>query len=206
MLTDADIKRITGETTNDSFIIGEDNFADLEINSKPSLGNFFYFFNKKGGRLIKRFILLESKQVVYLCQATLIKKGDKFSPRLEFSVRDKSGNILSKKIAEGEQTRSLKANVSLTGCHENFWSLISFLQSLRNIEIPNEKFSLISQDEKEIVSALSGRNPASIMTIIKQLSLIEGTSLSKEDIDQLLKRRDRLTQFETGLKRMLPMN
>jgi len=146
--------------------------------------------------LIKQFILDSRPQVDYICQVNLIKKGDKFTPRLTFSVRDKS-----KKITEQEKTEptNIKANVSLDNCHENFWKLIGFLQSVRDVELPKDNFSLVSQDEGEIVAALRGRGTNSVVNIIKQLSTSSDISLTQKDINSLLKRREKLSEFRTAL-------
>lgn len=181
---------------NDDFIIGKDSFSDLQINSTPAVEQFYYFFHQKDRRLIKQFVLNEKKQVDYICRVTLIKKGDKFTPRLSFSVRDKT-----KKIIENTEVIStnIKANVSLDECHDNFWKLISFLKSLQDIELPKDKFSLMSQDEGEIVSALRSRGADSILNIGKQLLLSPDISLTQKDINSLLKRRERLADFKKAL-------
>ena len=115
---------------SDKFIIGKDLFDDLEIHPTEN-DKFYYFFNKKENRLTKQFILNERELVDYLCKVTLIKKGDKFTPRLAFSIRDKSGKIKQEEVSKDDSTTniSLKANVDLNECHENFWKLISFIQS-----------------------------------------------------------------------------
>lgn len=181
---------------SDDFIIGKDNFSDLQISSTPAIEQFYYFFYQKDRRLIKQFVLNEGKQVDYICRVTLIKKDDKFTPRLSFSVRDKT-----KKIIENTEVTptNIKANVSLDECYDNFWKLISFLKSLQDIELPKDKFSLMSQDEGEIVSALRGRGTDSVLNIVKQLFLSPDISLTQKDINSLLKRRDRLA----GLKKAL---
>ncbi len=181
---------------SDDFIIGKDNFSELQINSTPAIEQFYYFFYQKDRRLIKQFILSEGKQVDYICRVTLIKKDDKFTPRLSFSVRDKT-----KKIIDYQQTTptNIKANVSLDDCYDNFWKLISFLQSLHDIELPKEKFSLVSQDESEIVSALRGRGSNSVVNIIKQLSVFSDVLLTQKDINSLLKRREKLAEFKQSL-------
>lgn len=182
-------------------VIGEDSFDDLEIRS-TEIDKFYYFYNKRKKRLIKQFILSEGDRVDYLCKVALIEKGNKFSPRLVISIRDKYGKIKQEEINKEDLTTkfSLKANVNLDGCHENFWKLISFLQSFRDVEVPKENFSLVTQGESEIVAALRNRDVSSISSIIKQLSSIEGVSLSEKDIDQLLKRKERLIEFNTSLK------
>lgn len=181
---------------SDDFIIGKDNFSDLQINSTPAIEQFYYFFHQKDRRLIKQFVLNEGKQVDYICRVTLIKKDDKFTPRLSFSVRDKT-----KKIIENTEVTptNIKANVSLDECYDNFWKLISFLKSLQDIELPKDKFSLMSQDEGEIVSALRSRGTDSILNIVKQLFLSPDISLTQKDINSLLKRRERLVDFKKAL-------
>src|SRR3989344_8622066 len=136
---------------NDSFKIGKDDFSSLEINSTP-IKDFYYFFYKKENRLIKRFVLLEKERVDYLCRVILIKKDNKFSPRLALSIRDKQKKITEESL-EGVSVKT-KANVNLNDCYENFWKLIAFLQSLRDIEIPQGSFSLVSAEEGEIVKAI----------------------------------------------------
>jgi hypothetical protein len=182
---------------SDDFIIGTDNFSDLEISSTSEADSFYYFFNKKNRRLIKQFLLEGRAQVDYLCQVILIKKEDKFTPRIILSVRDKNKTVVLE--AETKST-NIKA---LDSCHENFWRLIHYLSSLSEIDIPNDKFSLMSQSEAEIVSALQGRDPESITSIIRELSSTEGVKLTKEDINQLLKRRDKLKLFKNGLDKQI---
>lgn len=181
---------------SEDFIIGKDNFSDLEINSTPSIEQFYYFFHRQERRLITQFVLSEKKQVDYICRVNLIKKADKFTPRLSLSVRDKN-----KKIIEGSEINptNIRANISLDECHENFWKLISFLQSLINIELPKHKFSLMSQDEGEIVSALRGRGSQSVVNIVKQLFSTPDTSLTQKDINSLLKRREKMVEFKQAL-------
>lgn len=189
------------QVTDDKFIIGKDSFDDLEIHS-TEIDKFYYFYNKREKRLIRQFILSERDRVDYLCKVTLIKKGDKFTPRLAISIRDKYGKIKQEEVNKEDLTTkfSLKANVNLDECHENFWRLISFLQSFRDVEVPKENFSLVTQGESEIVAALRNREVSSISNIIKQLSSIEGVSLSEKDINQILKRKERLVEFDTSLK------
>lgn len=181
---------------SDDFVIGTDNFSDLEISPAPEKEGFHYFFNKKERRLIKQFLLEGRPQVDYLCEVTLIKKGDKFTPRMTFVVRDKN-----KQIEQTEETKptNIKARVGLETCHENFWKLVRYLDSLQEVEVPKDKFSLMSQSEADIVAALRGRDPSSIIQIVKELSSAEGVKLSHEDVNQLLKRREKLEKFKAGL-------
>ena len=129
----------------------------------------------------------------------LIKKDHKFTPRLALSIRNKKTGEIAQTTPPEADGNLIKASVSLEDCHENFWRLISFLQSLRDIETSNEDFSLVSQSEGEIVSALRGRDVNSIVAIIKQLSSSEGVFLTHNDVNQLLKRKERLSEFEEAL-------
>lgn len=188
------------QSSDDNFNIGEEAFDDLEIHPTP-INNFYYFFNKNKNKLIKQFILEKRAKVDYICRVILIKKGDKFTPRLSFSVRNKAGKIISDSIASTEiDDHLVKANINLNECYENFWHLIFFLESLRQIEIPRESFSLVSQAESEIVKAIKGRGVGSALSIIKQLSLISGVSLSEKDINQILKRKEKLTLFDSSIR------
>ena len=181
---------------SEDFIVGTDDFSGLQINSTATNEHFYYFYDKENRRLIKQFVLNSKPQVDYICQVVLIKKEEKFTPRLVLSVRDKKKEIIQK--AQTEQT-NIKANVDLKECHENFWKLISYLQSLGVIEITQENFAIVSQDEAKIVAALQGRDVASIASIIKQLSGTDGVKLTQDDINQLLKRREKLEAFKKAL-------
>lgn len=183
---------------NSDFTVGKDEFGDLEVNSALD-GKFYYFFNKRDSRLIKHFVLAEKPQVNYVCNVTLIKKGDKFTPRLSLSVRDKAGKISSRSVA-ADETYPVKASVNLEDCHQNFWLLISFLQSIREIEVPEGRFSLVSPKEGAIVSGLRERGATSMISIIMQLSASPGVSFSRQDVNQLLKRKEKLAEFARGLK------
>jgi len=181
------------------FIVGENDFSNLEIRSS-SKREFYYFFDKENRRLIERFILLEKERVDYICEVTLIKKNEKFTPRLKFSVRDKSfKRILKRQSSRNEDNNYIKASVSLAECHNNFWKLIEFLQSLKAIDIPKEIFSLVSQGEGEIISALHGRDAKSIVNIIKQLSLMPGVNVTQDDLNIIIKRKEKLNEFNEAL-------
>jgi hypothetical protein len=193
----------TSRVKNEDFIISVHDFTDLQINAAPEVDrNFYYFYDQRQHRLIKQFILDERVQVNYICKVTLIRKDDKFTPRLAFSISDRHGTILTQSASgpEGITLRVLRASVNLEQCYDKFWKLISFLQSLREIEVPRSSFSLISQGDAEIVTALRGRGKESIVSIIKQLSSTEGVRLSPQDINELLKRREVLETFRKAVR------
>ncbi len=183
---------------NEDFIVGKDDFIDLQINSTP-INNFYFFYHNKDRRLVKQFVLKEKPKVKYICQVVLIKKDGKFTPRIAFSVRDKEENKILEKESDEVEVYKLKSSVNLNDCHDEFWKLVSFLRSLKTIEIPEESFSLVSQSEGDIVKALKGRDPESIKTIIEKLSATEGVALSESDVNNLLNRRQKLLDFENNL-------
>jgi hypothetical protein len=181
------------------FIVGQDDFSDLIINP-TSHDSFYFFFNQRDNRLVRRFVLdCTHPNVIYGCEVTLIKKNDKFTPRLHFSVKDSTGKFKRVRAEKNEETIHLKASVSLKECYVQFWELISYLRSLTEIEIPSESFSLVSKEEGEIVAALRQRDVESIKSIIRQLSSTDQVSLSEEDVNELLKRKERLNAFSNAL-------
>ncbi|MGA9494995.1 MAG: Shedu immune nuclease family protein [Terriglobales bacterium] len=193
-------RAVSSAVTNTDFVIGEESFDELEF--KPALQRSLrHIFNKVKKQPVKQFVLARKLRVAHLCRVTLIEKGDRFTPRLAFSIRDETGQIRSKRAAAGDDTYDLKASVDLEDCHENFWKLVSFLGSLKEVDIPKESFSLVSHDESEIVSALRERDTESLVSIIRQLASAPGVSLSHEDVNQLLRRKEKLSEFEDGLEK-----
>jgi hypothetical protein len=183
------------------FVIGKDSFADLVFN--PALQpNLRHIFNKTKRQPVKEFLLAERPQVKYLCHVTLIEKRDKFTPRLVFSIRDGTGKLRTQRVDAGNETYDTKARVDLEDCYDKFWELVSFLKTLKGVDIiPQGQFSLISQDDAEIMAAIvRDRNSSSLKSIVKEL-LSRGGSLSRQDINQLLRRKEKLLEFEIYLKK-----
>jgi hypothetical protein len=185
-----------GFRNNDDFVVGEDDFKELQINPSPNDPKFFYFYHHKDHRLIKWFVLAKKERVDYICRVDLIKKEERFTPRLTFSIRDKANKTVVKLSAE--ETK-IKASVSLAECHENLWKLIGYLQSLKEIDIPKESFSLVSAAEGEIVEAIRALGTTSAVNILKQVLATSGASLTPKDVSALLNRKAKLSEFESGL-------
>jgi hypothetical protein len=180
------------------FVVGQDKFENLEI--RPALTkNLHHLYDKARSQAVRQFVLVEKPQVRYLCGVTLVKKDGRLTPRLELSVRDEAGHTKSGDPGDQASSHGIKARVNLDECHEPFWALLSYLQSLRQIEVPKKKFSLVSEEEGEIVSAIRERGVPSLRSIITQLSETPGLTLSNEDINQLLRRREKLAEFEGAL-------
>ncbi len=180
------------------FVIGRDYLEDLEMSDTPIEG-FFYFYDKRRRTLVKHFVLAERKYVTYECTVTLIQKGGRFSPRLEFSIRDQKKKISQVPASDEDASRYIRARVDLSECHDAYWQLFDYVSTFPNIEIPRGKFSLISQAESDIVEALRKRGAQSLRSILTQLSSSSGLALSQDDINELLKRKDRLLEFDGAM-------
>lgn len=180
------------------FKVGVDTFTDLEIRPSGNDDHFHYFYHTGRQELVTTFVLRAGKRATHFCHVALIEKAGRFTPRLRTSIRDSEGAIVSF-AHDGEDPQHIKASVDLGECHENFWKLTNFLQSLRQVDLPREPFSLVSHEDAEIVSALRERGPASLRTIIMSLSLTQGVTLSEEELNVLLRRKEKLAQFEKEL-------
>lgn len=180
------------------FVVGKDKFADIQV--IPHLPEQLYGFRQlKTGKIIRYFVLRESKLVDHVCQVTLIRKtGDeRFTPRLAFSIRHRTtGEIIS----QDETSHGIKASVDLGECHENYWKLVSYLKSLRELDIPDEHFSLTPNNTTRIKAALSQQDEETIAALTNLIAEDPAFSLSIADAVELNRRRTRLTEFETALQ------
>jgi hypothetical protein len=184
----------------DRFRIGIDDISHLVI-GPTKIDKFYYIKNRETGNLIKEFVLDDTRpEVDYICGISLIKRGDKFSPHIELATRDKrTRRPVADATAESDNIiENVKARVSLVDCLDNFWHLIHFLESLQDIEIPAGRFSLVGQNEREIIDAIrGGRDEQSVKNIITALA--GNVALSDQDINQILHRKERLIEFADGL-------
>lgn len=184
------------------FIVGQEDFSDVTL-VPTSDGHFYFFYNQAKKKRIKQFVLDVKPRVVYACRVTFIKKGERGTPRLHFITKDLTGKYAKVRAPKTEDTIELKASVNLGECHENFWRLIAFLRTFREIEIPDEMFSLVSKDESVIVAGIRERRDVeSVKSIVHQL--LDGVNLSVAEVNILLKRKERLATFETALKEQRP--
>lgn len=180
------------------FIVGTDDFGDIQV--IPHLTDQLHGFRQlKTGDIVRYFVLRESKFVNHVCQVTLIRKtGDeRFTPRLAFSIRHRSTGEI---IDQAESEHDIKASVDLSECHENYWRLVSFLKSLKELDIPDEHFSLTPNNTNQIKVALSQRNTETIEALTKVLTEDPTFSLSVADALELNHRRARLEQFKIALQ------
>lgn len=184
------------------FIIGSDRFDDIEI--VPTLvSNLYGFRHTKNGMLIRYFVLAQSTEVNHVCEVTLIKKGEeKFTPRLNFSIRHRSDSRQFGKtvLLPSEENVNVKASVDLSGCHKNYWDLISYLISLKTVDIPDDRFSLAKKGPDEIAKAIKQHGEPTIKAIIKLLTASPGLRFSEREVNELLQRKRRLAEFQAGLR------
>jgi len=180
------------------FIVGQDKFEDIKISPTPQT-DFFWFYNTRSQNLIKQFVLQQRERVDYLCQVTLIKKDDRFSPRLRFFIRhrDKPKAAVYTNAPANETTLKLKASVNLNDCHDKFWALMSYLKHMQDLDVPDESFSLVEKTEHELVAAFSEVGAERRRSIIKLAS--QGLDFTEQDINEMLQRRRRLMEFKNAL-------
>lgn len=139
------------DASSSEFEIGSSDLSNLEIRDSGD-GRFYYFFDVKGSRLIKHFVLKKQPRVSTLCEVKLIKKGNTFSPKLRVwksSVGLSSSSATE--IVDGANGREVKASVSLDDCSDEFWQLIHFLVNLKNVEPPKGSFTLIEHADRAFV-------------------------------------------------------
>jgi hypothetical protein len=180
------------------FVVGQDNLESISVHPIPH-SNYHWLYHNDKGRKIKFFILDERPQVQYMCQVTLIKKGAKFTPRLHFTIRkrDKRQPIHTAAVKATPETITLRASVNLGECHENYWKLVSYLKNMADLDVPDESFSLKKKSQEQITDAFSKLDPALTKDIVKRLA--EGITFTAEDLNQILRRKEQLMEFETDL-------
>jgi len=175
------------------FDVDKDDFADLEIRQEGP--KFHYFYDSRARRLIKSFALSRGPQVDTMCGVILIKNDDVFSPRLTVWKKDKTkGNlgVLTEEalVAEG-RTVLIKARVDLGDCHENYWKLIDFLRTYRDIDLPEHEFRVTTKGDAELAQALAGHDKEAVLRAVKTYL---GT-VTEGDVQMLLDRRAALSKF-----------
>jgi hypothetical protein len=182
------------------FVVGIEDFKDIEV--VPHVTDGLYGFRHlKRAKLIRYFVLAESKEVIHVCEVKLIKNGEKFTPRLHFSTRyrENTAEFATVQIKRTEDTLAVKASVSLAECHENHWDLISYLKSVKELDIPDKHFSLVPKGAEQIVAAIAKHDHDTIAAVFRLLSEREGLRFSEAAADEVLRRKERLEMFRVAL-------
>lgn len=179
------------------FIIGADDFKDLEVAKTGENG--FHYFKHRGKGLIKRFVLKRTALSEKVCFVTLIKlEGGAFEPRLDFEIRDLTKGAVAQAelpVAEGE-ARQVKAKVDLGDCHENASRLIRFICEFDGVELAGDSFAVVANEERALAEALKSVDQKTAVAEFAQrfagtvsegdLALIAGRKASLEEFRLLL--------------------
>ena len=176
------------------FVVGHDDFDQISVHPKLH-SNFYWLFHNEKRRKIRYFVLDTTRpRVLYVCQVTLIKKGDRFSPRLHFTIRNRERqNIISARIRLTDETRTLKASVLLDQCHENFWRLMSYLRGMADIDTPDQSFIMRPGSQQETIDAFLSLEPSLIQDVIKNAA---SGIFTAQDLNQVVARKEQLAEFD----------
>lgn len=179
-----------------AFQVGGDDFARLEIRSAPGAAGFHYFYDTARHELIKEFVLQVREQTTVFCEVTLIGRPEgKFEPRLTFVVRNSGTRAIAESrspVLSGE-TRLIKARVDLSGCHDEAWRLIRFIETFEGVEVPGEPLAVVSAGQRQLLDAIGANSKDEVVAAL-QVGLVEG--LDERDVALLTGRRTALERFE----------
>ncbi len=146
--------------------------------------------------MITDFRLDERPRVATLCQITLIKRGEKYSPRLRLWKRDKTRPQVKSPVEHGvpesPATTMIKATVDTDDCHENFWKLMDFVTTFSGVEVPEHNFRIVPGGEALLLQAMRLEDRQRLIAIIAKAL---GGSLTEEDLALLADRKGALEVF-----------
>ncbi|MER7406047.1 hypothetical protein ABT373_27055 [Streptomyces sp. NPDC000070] len=143
------------------FDVTSRDFADLEIRGSQDSSGFHYLYDTRARRMITDFVLGGRPQVATLCNVTVIKKGDTFTPRIKLWKKDKkkAGEVsATHTVPDTGSTRAIKALVDTGDVHENFWKVINFLQGCVGLSTPGDSLQLVAGDEGQLTQLLAGQD------------------------------------------------
>jgi Domain of unknown function (DUF4263) len=177
------------------FDVENGDFSALAIRDAGKPSGFHYFYDTESRRLITDFVLDDRPQVATMCQVTLIRKDDKYSPRIRLWKKDKTGPGRGQarlEITDLPETRAIKAMVDTDECHDNFWKLIAYLQSLSEIDLPANTFRVLAENDTAVVEMLQRAPRAERLAVIRAAV----GNLTEDDIQVLAGRKAELDRFE----------
>jgi len=183
----------------EDFVMGIDELKDIVINPPKENSSFCWFQHARRKHVIKYFVLSQQPQVIVRCDVTLIARDGKFIPRFKFSKRRRQARreYVTEELQRTDENLLVKASVDLDSASQQFWELMSYFQQMSELEVPTQKFSLITLEDRKIVNAVLRRGPDATKQIIQALS--QGVSFSEADINELLQRKKRLAEFKESL-------
>ncbi|MFJ2623882.1 Shedu anti-phage system protein SduA domain-containing protein [Streptomyces sp. NPDC087532] len=178
------------------FDVTRRNFTDLEIRGSQDSSGFHYLYDTRASRMITDFVLDDRPQVATLCNVTIIKKGDTFTPRIKLWKKDKkkAGEVsTTQTVSETGTTRAVKALVDTGDVHENFWKVINFLQGCTGLSTPGSSLQLVADDESQLAQLLTGQDRTTVLGAVRTAI---GGGLTEEDIRLISNRKEQLQKFE----------
>ncbi|WP_237710503.1 Shedu immune nuclease family protein [Saccharopolyspora spinosa] len=176
--------------------MSDGDFSALEIRNSGNGSGFHYFFDTRTNRLITDFVLEDRPQVATLCQVTLIKKDDEYSPRIRLWKKDKTKvgkKVVEHKVPETELTKIIKATVDTGEAYRNFWKVIHFLQSFSEVSLPDNNFRVVTDDRAQLAKSFEGKDK---QTILEAVRIAIGGSITEEDLRMMSNRKAQLGVFE----------
>ncbi|MDI6099225.1 DUF4263 domain-containing protein [Actinoplanes sp. NEAU-A12] len=173
------------------FDVTAQDFSDLEIRGE----GLPYFYDTRRGRLITEFRLDDRPQVATLLHVTLINKDGVLSPRIKLWKKDKTKFVrmaAMEAIPGTEVPQIVKALVDTGDVHDNFWKVISFLQSCVGPDLPDSGSRLVVGDEAELARLLAGQDRTMLLEAVRTAV---GGALTEKDIRLLSNRKAQLDRF-----------
>ncbi|MEH3140254.1 MAG: DUF4263 domain-containing protein [Mycobacterium kyogaense] len=155
-----------------TFKIEGNDFSNIEIRGTNN-PKFFYFYDNASHQLIKDFALHQTAQVITLCRVTLIFNDGEYSPRFRFWKRDKKelgNNPAAEEVSITEvEARSVKSSVDIGDGYGNFWRLIDFLQTCKDITVPHQIINFVTGDAARLADLFSGQ-PDALDSLFKAIA------------------------------------
>ena len=183
------------DTFSTEFNVATEDLSCLEIRDSEKGIHYFYDRDRKNGRaLVKDFILDDKPRTATMVTVTLVKKPEGCSPRLKFWKKDKArvGQI-ALEVSDSPDAASVKASVDTADSHENLWKLIAFLQTFRGIVLPEDGFSVVTDDAATLAGLLRSENKGEVLEAIRTAL---GSTLTERDISLIANRKQELVEFE----------
>ncbi|MCK9319213.1 Shedu immune nuclease family protein [Methanoculleus sp.] len=130
-----------------SFDLEKDSFDDISI-VKSQDKEFYYFTKNKAP--IKEFILKNlEKGERKICSVVLIKKNEKYEPRISFKKINAGKKIINKLGKTKIEDEKIKASIDLSDCFKNFKKLINFFIDSESIDFKPSDYAIMQNIIKE---------------------------------------------------------
>jgi hypothetical protein len=187
---------ILQKVKGNEFDVANDDYAALVVKGS---GEFHYFYDRAGERLIKTFLLREGSQVDTLCDVVLAGEAGALTPRLRVWKKDKTkpGKPVSEEVVSGEVGVLAKAFVDLGDCAAELWRLLGFLQTVEGVGSSSEEFRVTTGAGAELLESLEGHDKAAVLAAVR--TRLDG-ELTEQDMQMLVNRRRTVLHFRRLLE------